>query len=136
MRRPLGGHSDAVTTTSPSAPAAPVFGPGPATLVVDGSPVAAVAVARTRTERRTGLLGSSGVDGALWLTRCGAVHTVGMTYPLEVAFLDRRGRCTAVRTMPPGRWSRPRLRYRSTLEAEVGSFAAWGLAAGSVVSTA
>jgi len=89
-----------VVTASPSAPAAPVFGPGPATLVVDGSPVAAVAVARTRTERRTGLLGSSGVDGALWLTRCGAVHTVGMTYPLEVAFLDRRGRCTAVRTRP------------------------------------
>lgn len=125
------------TSSAPaSTPTAPVFGPGSLTLVVDGSAVAAVAVARSRRERRTGLLGSSGIDGALWITRCGAVHTVGMTYPIEVAFLDRRGRCTAVRTMPPGRWSRPRLRARSTVEAEVGSFAAWGLDAGSVVSAA
>jgi len=140
VRRPGRGHDGEVTTASTSpattSPATPVFGPGPAALVVDGFAVAAVAVARSRAERRTGLLGSSGVDGALWITRCGAVHTVGMTYPLDVAFLDRRGRVTAVRAMPPGRWSRPRLRARSTLEAEVGSFAAWGLAVGSVVSTA
>ncbi len=115
------------------APPRPVFGPGPGDLLVDGRVVAPVAVARSRGERRRGLLGSSGVVGALWITRCGAVHTVGMAYAVDVAFLDRRGRCTAVRTMGPGRWSRPRLRARATLEAAAGSFATWGLRAGSTV---
>lgn len=129
-----------MTTTAPSTPPAertlPVFGPGPRVLVVDGRAVAPAAVATTGRERRRGLLGTSGVSGALLITRCSSVHMVGMRYPLEVAVLDRRGRCIAVHALRPGHLgTRPRLRGRACLEAAAGSFAAWGLRVGSTVTT-
>ena len=67
----------------------PVFGPGPHALLCDGRRVAALAVADTTATRRRGLLGTSAVDGALWITRCPSVHMVGMRYPIDVAVVDR-----------------------------------------------
>jgi uncharacterized membrane protein (UPF0127 family) len=110
----------------------PVFGPGEERLLVDGRPVAPLAVARTSAERRRGLLKTSGVEGALWLTRCPSVHMVGMAYPIDVAVLDGGGRVLKVATLRPT-WglTRWRLRARSTVEAAAGSMAAWGVREGS-----
>jgi uncharacterized membrane protein (UPF0127 family) len=47
-----------------------------------------------------------------------------------VAYLDRRFRVLAVRTMPPGRLGRPRLLARHVLEAEAGALARWGVVRG------
>lgn len=89
-------------------------------------------VAGTRRARGRGLLGRDGIAGALWLPGVRSVHTVGMRFALDVAWLGRGGRVLRVRTLRPGRVSgwRP---AAGVLEAEAGAFARWGLAVGSVV---
>ncbi|WP_225847685.1 DUF192 domain-containing protein [Streptomyces sp. HPF1205] len=87
-------------------------------------------VAASYRARTRGLLGRDGVEGALLLTPASSVHTVGMRFAIDVAYLDRGLRVLAVRTMPPGRVGRPRLRARHVLEAEAGALAAWGVARG------
>lgn len=87
-------------------------------------------VAASYRARTRGLLGVPGVAGALLLTPASSVHTVRMRFAIDVAYLDRRLRVLAVRTMPPGRIGRPRMRARHVLEAEAGAFAAWGVVRG------
>jgi uncharacterized protein len=112
-----------------------VFGPGLDTLVVDGKPVAPLAVARTGRQRRRGLLGTDSVDGALWITRCPSVHMVGMRYPIDVAVLDRHGVVLFTATLRPGwRLTRPRLRATATVECTAGSLRRWGVRKGSHLS--
>jgi uncharacterized membrane protein (UPF0127 family) len=65
-----------------------------------------VEVARTSAARRRGLLGRSGLPpgSALMLTRCNAIHTVGMRFPIDVVFVDSRGRARKiVPALPPWR---------------------------------
>lgn len=46
---------------------------------------------------------------ALWLLPCGAVHTFGMRYALDLVFLDRQGRVLdCAEQVAPGRWRRAR----------------------------
>ena len=92
-----------------------------------------IEVASTRRSRRRGLLGRDGIDGALLLTPARAVHTFGMRFDLDVAYLDADGRVVGLARMPRNRLGRPRLRARSVLEAEAGTFARWGLRVGDVV---
>ncbi|MEU6663559.1 DUF192 domain-containing protein [Streptomyces sp. NPDC046821] len=87
-------------------------------------------IAESGPARRRGLLGRDGIDGALLLTASSSVHTVGMRFAIDVAYLDRRGKVLAVRTMRPGRIGLPRLRARSVLEAEAGAMARWGVRRG------
>jgi uncharacterized membrane protein (UPF0127 family) len=91
-------------------------------------------VASTRRARRRGLLGRDGIEGGLVLTPARAVHTFGMRFDLDVAYLDRRGVVLEVRRMRRNRLGRPRLRARSVLEAEAGAFERWGLRVGDVVA--
>jgi uncharacterized protein len=53
----------------------------------------AVEVARTSATRRRGLLGREGLPAgsALVITRCNAIHTIGMRFAIDVAFVDRDG---------------------------------------------
>jgi len=70
--------------------------------------------AATLPERLRGLLGrrSLGPRAALLIERCGAVHTLGMRFPLDLVFLDRHGRVTrTAANVRPGRlcvWGGPR----------------------------
>ena len=57
-------------------------------------------------ERMRGLLGRAGLgsSAALLIERCGAVHTVGMRFALDLVFLDRAWRVVrVVRGVRPGR---------------------------------
>lgn len=113
----------------------PVYGPGPLRLLRDGEVVAPLAVADTTATRRRGLLGTSGVEGALWITRCPSVHMVGMRYPIDVAVLDAGGTVLHVATLRP--WTgatRPRRRASVSVEAEAGAMTRWGVRPGSVLS--
>lgn len=97
--------------------------------------MAPLAVADTARTRRRGLLGTSGVDGALWITRCPSVHMVGMRYPIDVAVVDRDGTVLLVDTLRS--WTgmtRFRRRASATIEAAEGAMAQWGIAVGSVLS--
>ena len=60
-------------------------------LVRDGDVLAAAEIAATARARRRGLLGRDGVEGALVLRPCRHVHTVGMRFPIDVAFCDADG---------------------------------------------
>ncbi|WP_189887857.1 DUF192 domain-containing protein [Streptomyces xantholiticus] len=103
---------------------------GPYTLTIDGRPVAEVEIAATYGTRRRGLLGRDGIAGAMLLTPCNSVHTIGMRFPIDVAHLDADLHVLAVTTMRPGRVGLPRLRARLVLEAEAGAMAGWGVRQG------
>ena len=96
--------------------------------------VASVEVARARPDRRRGLLGRDDLTGALLIERCRAVHTVGMRFDIDVAFLDSHRCVIDIVTMPPGRVGRPRLAARSVVEARAGAFERWGVAVGDMLN--
>ncbi|MBY8884057.1 DUF192 domain-containing protein [Streptomyces sp. PTM05] len=91
-------------------------------------------VAASYRARSRGLLGRDGVEGAMLLTPASGVHTFRMRFALDVAYLDRRMRVLAVRTMPRNRLGLPRPRSRHVLEAAAGAMAGWGLRPGTVVA--
>ena len=95
--------------------------------------LASAEVASTRQARRRGLLGRDGVEGALVLTPARAVHTLGMRFDLDVAFVARDGTVLDVCHMRRRRVGRPRWRARSVIEAEAGAFERRGLRVGDVV---
>ncbi|MET8895163.1 DUF192 domain-containing protein [Streptomyces albogriseolus] len=90
-------------------------------------------IAASYRARTRGLLGRDSLEGALLLSPANSIHTFRMRMPIDVAYLDRRLRVLAVRTMPPGRLGRPRVRARHVLEAEAGAMNGWGLGVGAVV---
>jgi len=86
-------------------------------------------------ERTRGLLGRPALDWgqALWIESCSSVHTVGMRYPLDLAFIDASGRVQKlVRHVRPWRaamaWG-----ARATLEMRSGQLDRCALRVGSVV---
>ncbi len=99
-------------------------------LVRDGEVLASLEVADDRRSRRRGLLGRDGVEGALLLRPARSIHTVGMRFALDVAYLDGDLCVVDVVRMPRQRVGRPRRRARAVLEAEAGAFARWELRPG------
>lgn len=102
-------------------------------LLVDGQRKAPLEIAATARARGKGLLGRSGLTGALWLKQCRHVHTMRMKFTIEIAHIDKTGMVIAVETLRPNRFARFHLRTRSVLEAEAGAFESWGLRPGIVV---
>jgi uncharacterized protein len=102
-------------------------------LVSDGRVLASVEVATSRADRRRGLLGRDGLDGALLIERTRWVHTIGMRFPVDVAYLAADG--TVVKTVRMGRHrlGLPMPKARSVVEAEAGAFARWGLHVGDCI---
>ena len=102
-------------------------------LVSDGRVLASAEVAASRAERRRGLLGRDGLDGAVLLQRTRWVHTVGMRFPIDVAYLDAD--CNVLKTVRMGRHrvGVPVPKARSVVEAEAGAFGRWGLHVGDTV---
>jgi uncharacterized membrane protein (UPF0127 family) len=102
--------------------------------VVRGEDVLAAAeIARTRRDRRVGLMRRDDLDGAFVLRPCRQVHTFGMRFPIDVAFCDRDGFVLHTCTLVPRRVSRPVLRSQFVLEARAGSFDRWKLVPGDVL---
>ena len=99
-------------------------------LLRDGDVLAAVDVASSFGARLKGLLGRDGIEGALLLRPAKSVHTVGMRFPIDVAFCDRD--LTVLRTLclRPDRVPRPSLRRGCVIEAESGAFERWRLRSG------
>jgi uncharacterized membrane protein (UPF0127 family) len=104
--------------------------PGDAWLLRGSTVLASVEVADSGRTRRRGLLGREGHEGALLLTRTRWVHTVGMRFPIDVAFLDRDGVVIKLVTMHRWHVGVPMTRAASVLEAEAGAFGRWGLQLG------
>ncbi|MGB0113425.1 MAG: DUF192 domain-containing protein, partial [Ilumatobacteraceae bacterium] len=60
-------------------------------LVSDARVLASAELASTRSERRRGLLGRTDIEGAFVIEPCRWIHTIGMRFPIDVAYLDRDG---------------------------------------------
>ena len=95
--------------------------------------LASLEVAESSADRRRGLLGRDGIDGALLLQPARSVHTLGMRFPIDVAHLGPDGTVLRIATMKPWRIGAPVPAARSVVEAEAGSFDRWGVALGDVL---
>lgn len=102
-------------------------------LLRDDRVLASLEIASSRSDRRKGLLGRDGFDGALLIEGTRSVHTMGMRFPIDVAHLDADGTVLRCCTMPRHRVGMPVLRARKVIEAEAGSFERWGIAPGQVL---
>jgi len=100
-------------------------------LLREGEVLAALEVADTHRSRLVGLLGRDGYEGALLLRPGRSVHTVGMRFPIDVAFCDDKMRVVdIVSPMRRHRFGRPRWAARMVIEAEAGAFERWQLRVG------
>ena len=103
-------------------------------LVTDDKRVLASAeVADARSARRRGLLGRDGLEGAIVLRPCRWVHTIGMRFSIDIAFIDTTGCVVKTMHMSPRRIGVPVWRASDVIEAEAGAFARWGLRVGDVI---
>jgi hypothetical protein len=99
-------------------------------LLRDDEVLAAIEVADSFATRLRGLLGRQGIEGALLIQPARSVHTLGMRFPLDVAFCRKDLTVTEVTTMAPFRIGLPRLSAHCVIEAERGAFERWRLQPG------
>lgn len=99
-------------------------------LLRDGEVLATVEVAEGLFHRARGLLGRDGVQGAILLRPARSVHTLGMRFPIDVAFCDSDLVVLDTCSMVPWRLGLPRRRARCILEARRGAFEQWRLRQG------
>jgi uncharacterized membrane protein (UPF0127 family) len=102
-------------------------------LVSEARVLASAEVANDRPARRRGLLKRDNLEGALVITSCRWVHTVGMRFPLDVAYVDDDGTVVKTARMARHRVGMPVHKATWVIEAEAGAFERWGLHVGDVV---
>jgi uncharacterized membrane protein (UPF0127 family) len=99
-------------------------------LLRDDEVLAVLEVADDSRARLRGLLGRDGVEGAFLLRPAMSVHTLGMRFPIDVAFCDADLVVLDTVSMGRHRLGRPRLRARAVIEAQAGAFERWRLQPG------
>lgn len=99
-------------------------------LIRDGQVLASLEIAESFLERSRGLLGRDGCEGAMLLRHTRGVHSVGMRFAMDVAWLDRDLVVLGTTTLRRFSVALPRPKARSVLEAEKGAFARWELKPG------
>jgi uncharacterized membrane protein (UPF0127 family) len=99
-------------------------------LLREGEVLATLEVAESFTGRARGLLGRDGIDGAILLRPARSVHSIGMRFPIDVAFCDADLVVLATLSLERHRLCLPRVRARCVVEAEAGAFERWKLRTG------
>jgi uncharacterized protein len=102
-------------------------------LVSEARVLASAEVTGSGADRRRGLRGRDGIDGALVIPSCRWVHTFGMRFAIDVAFVDDGGVVIKIVRMRPGRMGAPVKHGNWVIEASTGAFERWGLSVGDVV---
>lgn len=102
-------------------------------IVSSGRVLASAMVVTDRRERRRGLLGRTDFDGALVLHHCRSIHTIGMKFPIDVAYLDNDHRVIKIAQVGRYRVCAPMGQATTVIEARRGAFERWGLHHGDVV---
>jgi uncharacterized membrane protein (UPF0127 family) len=105
----------------------------PVWLVSRGHVLAAAQLATTSRDRRKGLLKTTESHEPLVIENCRWVHSIGMAYALDVAFLDVDNNVIAIHRLPRWRVGRPVRHAHTVIESRAGSFERWALAIGDVV---
>ncbi len=99
-------------------------------LVYEGTVLASVERADSFMRRTVGLIGRADFDGALLLERTKSVHTLGMKFPIDVAFCDQDMRVLRIVTMPRHRVSKMTFGASCAIETEAGRFRHWQISVG------
>ena len=83
-------------------------------------------IADSSKTRKTGLLKHKSFEAGdgLWITPCEAVHTIGMKFPIDVLFLDKKLRVVKIRREMPQWRIAGSFRAHSVLELPSGTAAA------------
>jgi hypothetical protein len=102
-------------------------------LVSEARALASAELAQGHRAKGRGPLGRDGVEGAFVLRPCRWIHTIGMKFPLDVAYLDADGVVVKIVRMRPHRIGAPVREARTVIEAEAGAIERWGLHLGDVV---
>ena len=105
-------------------------GPSPTAqgwLLRDGKVLASLEIPDSHGLRARGLVGRDGIEGAMLFRRCRSVHSIGMRFELDVAFLDADDVVIRTLRLPRRRVTLPVWKARSVLEAEAGAFGRWDL---------
>lgn len=92
--------------------------------------LASLEIARSLRARSKGLLGRREAEGALLLERTKAVHSIGMRFAVDVAFLDSEMVVLRTVRLRPFMLALPARRTRHVLEAGEGAFERWSLKKG------
>jgi uncharacterized protein len=96
-------------------------------LLRDGDVVCALEMTETFGERALGLRGREACEGGLHLAGARAVDTMGMKFPVDVAFLSEDLTVVRLLRLPPWRIALPRRGVRSVLQTEAGALERWGV---------
>ena len=96
----------------------------------DGDVVCALEMAESPAEGRSGLRGRQGLDVGLLLEGARTVHTFGVGFALDVAFLSSDLTVLRVASLKPWRLCVGSARARGAVAAEAGSFDRWGVREG------
>ncbi len=102
-------------------------------LVTEGRVLASCETVSRRRAKSRGLLGRDGIEGAMVFERCRWVHTLGMRFALDVAYVDETGIVVKTAHMRRRRVGIPVWRATTVIEAQEGAFGRWGLRVGDVV---
>ena len=89
--------------------------------------VCALEMTESLRERVRGLVGRERCEGGLHLAGARAVHTAGVKFPLDVAFLSEDLVVMQMVRLPPWRIALPRPGARSVLQTEAGALERWGV---------
>lgn len=96
-------------------------------LLREGEVLATLEVADGLRDRTRGLLGRQSIEGALLLRPARSVHSLGMRFPIDVAFCTADLRVVRITRLRPHRLTRPVLKARCVIEAGAGAFGRWDL---------
>ena len=99
-------------------------------LVRDDEVLATLEIADSSKARARGLLGRDDFDGALLLQPAKSVHTLGMRFPIDVAYVDKD--MIVLRTATMNRWrvGLPVWKAHGVIEARADTFGHWNLQVG------
>ena len=91
--------------------------------------VCALELADSPAERGA-LRGRPGCEGALHTEPARTVHTIGMKFPIDVAFLSTDLTVVRLARLKPWRMALGGTKARSAVQTEAGSFERWGVRLG------
>lgn len=101
-------------------------------LLRDEQVLASAELAAGRSGRRQGLSGRTELEGVFVLP-ARSIHTFGMRFPIDVAFLADDGTVVRILTVRPNRVTRICRAARTAVEAPEGAFREWGVVPGDVL---
>jgi uncharacterized membrane protein (UPF0127 family) len=102
-------------------------------IVCDTRVVYSVNIAETHHDKRVGMKAYTDASIPLAIEGCRWVHTFGMKFPIDIAFLDAGNRIMAIHSMKPNRLGRPVRGAMRVIETQPGAFRRWNLEVGTVI---